>query len=285
MNLDRLCELTGAATAIREARLQTLWSGYGDVVRYRLDGERTVIVKHVRPPEGAHPRKIRSYEVERAWYSGWSERCTDACRVPTCLGTWSDGHETVFVLEDLDAAGFPLRKRYLSDAEIAACLSWLAHFHATFLHAQPTDLWENGTYWHLATRPDELAAMRDLDLKRRAPELDHRLNQATYQTLVHGDAKTANFCFALDGSGVSAVDFQYVGGGCGMKDVAYFLGGCLSASEASRATSRWLGVYFDHLRTALGATRAREAIAIEREWRGLYEVAVLDFERFLDGWR
>ena len=40
---------------------------------------------------------------------------------------------------------------------------------------------------------------------------------------MHGDAKLANFLFTSDHSQVAGVDFQYVGGGCGMKDVAYLL--------------------------------------------------------------
>ena len=279
MNLDRICEATGALSARRGDRIQSLWSGYGEVVRVHLEGAafETVIVKHVCPPAIAHPRKIRSYEVERAWYSDWSARCTPACRVPTCFASWSDGRESTFVLEDLDAAGFPLRKRYLSDRDLDSCLRWLAHFHATFLHNPPTGLWEVGTYWHLATRPDELQAMGDLALKRLAPELDRQLNSARFQTLVHGDAKPANFCFALDGSGVSAVDFQYVGGGCGMKDVAYLLG--------RESPEKWLGRYFSHFRIAMGEGGVSEAVAVEREWRGLFEVAQRDFARFLDGWR
>jgi Ser/Thr protein kinase RdoA (MazF antagonist) len=64
----------------------------------------------------------------------------------------------------------------------------------------------------------------------KAAVIDQVLNNCSYQTIVHGDAKLANFCFSKEGA-VSAVDFQYVGGGCGMKDVAYFLGSCLTGKE------------------------------------------------------
>jgi len=42
---------------------------------------------------------------------------------------------------------------------------------------------------------------------------------------VHGDAKLANFCFSRDGKKVAAVDFQYVDGGCGMKDLSRIIVG------------------------------------------------------------
>ena len=58
-----------------------------------------------------------------------------------------------------------------------------------------------------------------------------RTGNCKFKTIVHGDAKLANFCFSHDLSNVAAVDFQYVGGGCGMKDVAYFLGSCLNDQE------------------------------------------------------
>ena len=95
----------------------------------------------------------------------------------------------------------------------------------------PKKLWQKGSYWHLSTRPDELKAMQHSKLKDAAKSIDEQLNNCKYKTLIHGDAKVANFCFADDMSSVAAVDFQYVGGGCGMKDVAYFLGSCLSSSE------------------------------------------------------
>ena len=92
-------------------------------------------------------------------------------------------------------------------------------------------LWECGSYWHLGTRPDELAALEDGPLKTTAPLIDQALRQSQFQTIIHGDAKLANFCFArhhntANGSTVAAVDFQYVGAGCGIKDVTYFLGSC-----------------------------------------------------------
>jgi thiamine kinase-like enzyme len=67
-------------------------------------------------------------------------------------------------------------------------------------------------------------------LKEAAPVIDEKLNTCAYKTFVHGDAKLANFCFAPDGQ-VAGVDFQYVGGGCGMKDVAYFIGSCLNEKD------------------------------------------------------
>ncbi|MCO4768857.1 MAG: aminoglycoside phosphotransferase family protein [Deltaproteobacteria bacterium] len=260
-------ELTGAREVQWGQRIQTLWGGYGEVVRVQVDGAPRV-VKHVRPPLDAHPRKLRSYEVERAWYEGRASRCTGDCRVPRCLGTWSDGSESLFVLEDLDAAGFSGRRRGLAPRELRDCLRWLARFHATFLGESAEDLWPVGTYWHLATRPDELRAMSNAALRREAPELDARLRSASFQTLVHGDAKPANFCFGP--GGVAAVDFQYVGGGPGIKDVAYLLWGARQVDEA-------LDVYFAELRAA-------GAGAAEDEWRSLFVTAQRDFERFRDGW-
>jgi len=97
---------------------------------------------------------------------------------------------------------------------------------------------------------------------------------------VHGDAKVANFCFG-DG-GVAAVDFQYVGCGCGMKDVAYFLGSCLEEDDGEQHAARLLDRYFVHLSAAIADDpRAR---AVEAEWRPLYPVAWADFHRFLAGW-
>ena len=197
----------------------------------------------------------------------------------------SEGHRWLFVFEDLDAAGFSARRGDASDAEIRACLSWLASFHATFLGGSAETLWPVGTYWHLATRPEELAATADARLRKAAPAIDARLNASRFQTLVHGDAKIANFCFPPQGGAVAAVDFQYVGGGCGMKDVAYFLSSCLSSRELETQAEGYVDEYFGALRRARTQRLPDETLdALEAEWRHLYAFAWADFYRFLAGW-
>ena len=74
------------------------------------------------------------------------------------------------------------------------------------------------------------------------------------------------------------MDFQYVGGGVGVKDVAYLLHG-----TRARDVARALDGYFAHLRARLSPNVDGEAL--EREWRTLYPVAGDDFRRFLEGWR
>jgi hypothetical protein len=278
--------------------IQNLWSGYGKIMRYGLRGgdRETVVIKHVKLPDQAnhprgwstdlsHQRKIRSYQVESAWYRDWSQRCDDLCRVPHSLLLESSDDEFLMVLEDLDANGFPIRKGSVSLNEMHSCLRWLAHFHATFMQCSPDGLWPVGSYWHLATRPDELAALEDRALKAAASAIDQTLNSACYQTLVHGDAKLANFCFSRSGDQVAAVDFQYVGGGCGVKDVAYFIGSCLYEDDCERHEKTLLDYYFAQLNKSLRERGSSvDPDAVEQEWRSLYPVAWTDFHRFMKGW-
>ena len=278
--------------------IQTLWSGYGKIMRYGLnDGDRdSVVIKHVKlPDQGSHPRgwnadrshqrKIRSYQVETAWYRDWAELCDDSCPVPHCLLLESSGDEFLMVFEDLYASGFPGRKSSASIIEIQVCLKWLANFHAIFISRDPTGLWSVGTYWHLDTRPDELDVMDDVELKQAATRIDHILRESPYQTFVHGDAKLANFCFSLDGHKVAAVDFQYVGGGCGIKDVAYFISSCLHEEDCERFEEELLGWYFARLKEALEIRKSPiDPAVVEENWRALFPVAWADFHRFLKGW-
>jgi len=299
MSMEKLLlTATGAASLDRGEVIQSLWSGYGEIVRYRLHGSdvRSAVLKHVifpsevNHPRGwhndlSHQRKVRSYEVEMAWYHDFAGRCDQRCRVPHCYASDTLGEDHLMVLEDLDAAGYPARRQGLDLDGVRACLSWLAHFHAEFMGVKPAGLWPVGTYWHLATRPDELDVMADDGLRDAAPVMDSMLSTARFQTLVHGDAKLANFCFSEDGKGVAAVDFQYVGGGCGMKDVAYFLGSCLCDRDQERFEAMLLDDYFTILRQALaGRGRDVDMDALEREWRVLMPVAQADFYRFLVGW-
>jgi hypothetical protein len=292
--LQWIAKATGAGHVRRGDRIQSVWSGYGELYRVHLTGAAvdSAVVKSVRPParrrgatDASHARKCRSYDVETAWYRTFASRSDDTCRVPRLLDS-RVAHDTwLFLLEDLDAVGLDKRRRREPEPiALDRCLAWLASFHARFVGVAPSGLWKTGTYWHLATRPDELAATDDPGLREAAPILDRMLRQARFQTLVHGDAKLANFCFSRDGHAVAAVDFQYVGGGCGMKDVAYFLSSC-SDEGFDPHEARHLDRYFELLRDALGSSsNAVDVDALESEWRALYPIACADFYRFLAGW-
>ena len=110
------------ATAILSTEIiQDLWSGYGNILRVLLEGSshKSIVVKHVQTqkanqhPRGwngniGHQRKIKSYEVETAWYEIYSEY--SQARVPKCYAIEKWEGEVLVLLEDLDEAGFPLRK-------------------------------------------------------------------------------------------------------------------------------------------------------------------------------
>ena len=298
------------------AVVQSLWSGYGRIQKIGLSVAdetrvRSAVIKYVDAagagedhPRGwnggaSHMRKIRSYEVERNFYSTFANQCTDQCRVAKLLG--ADSHspasdlDWLMVLEDLDqptsvGEGFPIRKNGVTQKELLACLNWLANFHATFINIDPAvvdaELWPVGTYWHLATRRDEWDVMKPGELKNLAQNIAQRLNECQFQTLVHGDAKLANFCFPTSDGAVAAVDFQYVGRGCGMKDVAYLISSCLSDAECGRQQESLLNSYFSMLEAALKARKddSFDFDALESEWRELYRFAWADFYRFLAGW-
>ncbi len=285
-----ILQSTGASSMYEKEMIQELWSGYGRIMRIGLENASTksVVVKHVQMPinnnhprgwnsDIGHQRKLKSYQVETTWYSSYSKQ--SAARLPQCLALETKDDEVLIVMEDLDEKGFDLRKRSVNWEEIKACLEWLAKFHASYIGSIPNGLWEVGTYWHLATRPHELAILDDHKLKEAATLIDEKLNACTYKTFVHGDAKLANFCFSRSGE-VVGLDFQYVGGGCGMKDVAYFIGSCLDEKDCERLEEQILDTYFNYLQCALPVRNE----ALEKEWRSLYRVAWADFHRFLKGW-
>jgi Ser/Thr protein kinase RdoA (MazF antagonist) len=166
-------------------------------------------------------------------------------------------------------------------------IKWLAYFHARFLQKDSRDLWPIGTYWYLATRQDEFKVMVSGRLKEAAQALDSALNEASFQTLVHGDAKLANFCFSDsdDSSRFAAVDFQYVGKGVGVKDLAYFLGACLNQDDLFKHEHLLLDEYFMQLKEALEHYQVKvDFTHLQQQWRQLYPLAWADFHRFLSGW-
>ena len=282
-------ECCGSKVA-KEELVQELWSGYGCLKRIHLSNGSSFILKEINfasvqdHPRGwatniSDERKRKSYQIEQNWYEGLSQKLDDITKVPALI--YNQKADTIaLLLEDLNRLHFDQRHRSLNLDGIKRVLEWLARFHATFIGVEPEGLWPIGTYWHLDTRPEEYEIMQSGWLKENARHIDEVLNNATYKTIVHGDAKLANFCFSNE-MDVAAVDFQYVGGGCGMKDVAYFISSCLSSIESIRYESELLACYFEELRKHISDEITDE---LEEEWRTLYPVAWADFIRFLQGW-
>jgi hypothetical protein len=283
--------------------LQSLWSEYGEIARYDSPKlGKSVIVKHVSPPtkvhhprgwhsDVGHQRKVHSYQVEAEFYQFFAERCDETCYVPQFIGLITEPNhpeQQTLIMEDLKSSGFDLVYTRATDTQIKSVLSWLAHFHARFIKIGTSTLWPVGCYWYLATRQAEFDAMPQGVLKNNAQRIDEALNNARFQTLLHGDAKLANFCFSA-GEKVAAVDFQYVGRGIGVKDVMYFLGSCLSAPVLFKKHDSYVDYYFAQFSAAIIPAHTDEANLhwvdeIEQEWRALIPFAWADFHRFLLGW-
>lgn len=304
--IKRQCK---ASSVERKEVIQSLWSGYGEVVRYAITRDlanrspSSIIVKHCTFPattshprgwqsDHAHNRKVRSYAVEQSWYQDWASRCNESARVADCYGCYVEDKsgQRLTVLEDLDTSGFADRYNIDNDQHLLSCINWLAAFHAGFIHPNPglewpKGLWRKGTYWHLDTRQDEWLAMEEDELKSSAAALSNCLDGATFKTLVHGDAKVANFCFSTDAA-AAAVDFQYVGGGVGVQDLAYLLGSALSEKVLSENLMYLLDHYFSELGRELMAQGESQAFAQEviDEWQYLFPIAWADFHRFIMGW-
>lgn len=302
--IEKVIQSTSANKVANVEQIQSLWGGYGELVRLHLEGGRysSVIVKYILLPQPkdhprgwntsrSHQRKLDSYQVEVNWYLDNANDCH--APVPKCLLMEQQENEILLVLEDLNTLGYCEVHKRVEQTSMLACLRWLAQFHAQYLvqdkAIETKGLWQTGTYWHLATRPDELDVLEDQALKAAAIQLDTILSQCKYQTLVHGDAKLANFCFTPEGTAVAAVDFQYVGGGCGMKDVSLFLSSVLDFSESVERNQRkvegYLDEYFVALKQALSDYHSEiDSDDVERVWRPLYCVAWADFQRFIKGW-
>lgn len=263
--------------------VQPLWKGYGEILRAIFKSSPSLILKYIRPPatkeSTSHLRKIKSYEVEAYWYSHFNNSNRN-CYFPSLIGKYQNEKELFLVMEDLDQGGLSRRLLKANLSQIRPCISWLANFHAQYLNTSASGLWAKGTYWHLETRPDELEALGEGALKMTASLIDKKLDGAKFKTIVHGDAKLANFCFSNDLKNTAMVDFQYVGRGCAMKDLAYFMSSVFNSEECYRREKSVLDYYFDALEKAL----EEDITEIETEWRSLYKYAWADFYRFLEGW-
>lgn len=296
--LNNLQTVLNAPSLEYQEKVQSLWSGYGQIIRiYHPDIAQRFIVKHIlkaKPgnhPRGwntstSHQRKLKSYLVETSFYQDYAHKTDLFCKVPNIVAKDESDDAIVLVLEDLNDAGFTQKYDRADWATLKIAIRWLAYFHARFMHITTNEsLWEIGTYWHLATRQDELLSMPESEYKKRAVDIHLALNNAKFKTLVHGDAKLENLCFHEHKNDVAAVDFQYVGFGSGVKDLMYLVGSAFDASHLAQFDSQVVDVYLQELEYALiHYKKSIDFSALEEEVRTLYPVAWADFYRFLLGW-
>ena len=75
-------------------KIQSLWSGYGSIERWKNRDEESIVIKHIQfsdnhnHPRGwnsnfGHLRKVKSYEVENTWYENFAHK--SLARVPRKL--------------------------------------------------------------------------------------------------------------------------------------------------------------------------------------------------------
>ena len=285
IKISEIIKKHGLGTEILDIEnIQALWSNQGKLLRVRSN-KQNFIVKLVIPsryashPKGlntniSYQRKITSYDIEISFYSSYHYH-QNLAETPKCLGYEKDNEIKYLLLEDLTDKGFK-SKETISFTDVQNCIKWLAGFHSTYLNKELENLWEVGTYWHLDTRKEEFERMPNGPLKKYASLIDRKLKQSPVKTLLHGDAKQANFLFGKNK--VSAVDFQYCGKGVGVQDLAYFLSSVYGESELFKVEEECLNVYFQELK------KYGVSSEVELSWRNLYAYAWFDFYRFLSGW-
>ena len=295
---QRILELCQAEDCVIQEKISSLWSGHGQIARIKLQqsqlGLEYVVIKQAqlqqqqRHPRGwnselALKRKQRSYDNEVLWYQQYNRFSDPHWRTPHCLGSEQQGSQWLMLLEDLEQSGFKAASMQPEPGQVQLCLQNLAYMHAYFLGKTTNRLWPRAGYWHLATRPDEWQAMQDKQLKMQAKAIEDHLHSSDYNTLLHGDAKIANFY--LRANQACLFDFQYAGNGPGIKDVAYFLGSIYTSEQLQQHADAALEFYFSQLQQAL--LHYKQSInfnALKQQWIERYSWAHCDFYRFLNGW-
>lgn len=107
-----------------------------------------------------------------------------------------------------------------------------------------------------------------------------------HRTLLHGDAKSANFMFSSDCSACAAYDFQYCGEGFGVRDVAYLIASSVDEDVVEQQEQQLLRHYHAKLQRCLqehGKADAAKRYTFE-VMAAHHELCLLDYVRFMAGW-
>ncbi len=230
-------------------------------------------------------RKMASYENERLFYKKVAPVLISdqVCAIAQPLHLSQSKEGLIFVLSDI-SEDYPRHSEDLDQRQLTVALDWLASFHAFCWQERNlcNSLSPKGSYWHLDTRPEEYERIpkKWSQLKTAARTIDLALKKASC-TLVHGDFNPANIQFSKERSECVVYDFQYSGWGCPSKDICYLLF-CFSQGPSTFSEEKLLEHYYQQLSGKLELA-SKECFSYA-EFTRLYELAYLDFFRFLLGW-
>ncbi|KAJ3260091.1 hypothetical protein HK103_001167 [Boothiomyces macroporosus] len=244
-------------------RVCTLWSGYGNIYRIYLRN-RTLICKHIDPPHDSsvsHLRKLKSYQTELAFYQ--LEK-PDHPPIPQYI---SSPKPNCYLLSDISTE-YPTTYGDLTNTQLKQVLTWLASFHSYWCQKIPFQ--HKGSYWYVDTRLEELSRMKNKKLCSVAHRIDQKIHSSKFKTLIHGDMKSENIQFNKDLCVV--YDFQYVGAGLGAQDVCYLI-----ASSARDTSSVDDLLKYYHQRLTIANYSFHEFVQD-------FDLCLLDYVRFMDGW-
>ena len=278
-----------------------LWAGCGHVWEIKINHKPDLIIKRISMPNNCTSigdcRKKQSYICETKFYLHFANHLISInCQVPKPLHIHS-ANENGSNIITIAMSKLHGTNGTSSLEQSAAFMCWLANLHSEYWGSERANaavalgLQEQGTYWYLETRPDELAAMPSKgwegELKQVASRIDTYLKREDcFPTILHGDAKLANMLFTQDEemNWIPLVyDFQYAGkGSCG-KDLAKFLT-CGTANIEDEELL--LQIYHTHLIQHLKKKWNYNDVDLPSfdRLKVVVDVCIADLGRFMSGW-
>ena len=251
------------------------------------------------PTSRATSLEFGLYEKELFWYEHLRSRSSIHC--PQFYASWfaPDTGEFQLLLQDCAPAQQGDQIRGASVEQVIAGVKELAYLHAPFIgDAELANhplfqkdksmkdirigLYEQ--FWpafkqRYQYRIDaKILAMGDV-VAQHYVQLENR--EPVLSTLVHGDFRLDNLLYAGDNDRPYVLDWQTMGIGCPMKDLAYFIGTSL-ADPAERAERELdiVGCYFDTLQ-AQGAVFDRPALLTEYRLQAISGLVMAVFSSML----
>jgi hypothetical protein len=251
------------------------------------------------PTSRATSLEFGLYEKELLWYQELRERSLIHC--PSYFGSWFDADTGDFqlLLQDCAPARQGDQLQGASVSQVFAGVKELAYLHAPFigdesLAAHPlfekdqsmrairialySEFWPQFKDRYKNRLDAEILAMGDVVAEHYAA-LEQR--QSPLTTLVHGDFRLDNLLFGSDDERPYVLDWQTLGIGCPMKDVAYFIGTSIEDREERRANEMaLLDCYFGTLEQA-GVTFDRDILLMEYRLQAISGLIMAVFSSML----